>query len=217
MPKSSLDNLNNAETAMFVQSLGDVFEHSPWVTQQAAARRPFATVEALHAAMFEQVAALSFEAKRDFLCGHPELGAMAGGSDMTVDSRAEQTSIGLARMAAADSTRLEELNATYRGRFGFPFILCVRRPRRASILAEFERRIAADVETELETALQEIFYITRLRVVARVDGPGIPHVHGHLSTQVLDTLAGRPADGVRVELRDLSGDRPGTLLKAETT
>jgi 2-oxo-4-hydroxy-4-carboxy-5-ureidoimidazoline decarboxylase len=217
MSKTPLDNLNRAETMMFVRSLGEVFEHSPWVAQRAAALRPFATVEALHAAMFQQVAALSLEGKRDFLRGHPELGGATACGGMTIDSRAEQTSAGLDRMAAADTGRLDQLNATYRSRFGFPFILCVRRHSRASILAELERRIAQDVDTELETALREIFYITRLRIVARVDGPGIPHVHGHLSTHVLDTLAGRPAAGVRIELRDMSDGQPGTLLKVETT
>jgi 2-oxo-4-hydroxy-4-carboxy-5-ureidoimidazoline decarboxylase len=39
-------------------------------------------------------------------------------------------------------------NAEYRARFGFPFIICVRRHTRASIFAEFSRRLAGQPETD---------------------------------------------------------------------
>jgi len=218
MTRVLLDDLNKADAATFVRAIGDVFEHSPWVAERAAARRPIGTVEGLHAAMFGEVAAASAETKRGFVSGHPELaGKAAHSGDMTADSISEQGSAGLDRMPAGDLARFNRLNAAYRVRFGFPFVICVRRHTRASILAEFERRSAADPERELETALREIFFITRLRLDARVDGPGRPHVNGRLSTHVLDTLAGRPAAGIRVELRDISDGLPGALMKVETT
>jgi 2-oxo-4-hydroxy-4-carboxy-5-ureidoimidazoline decarboxylase len=218
MAKVALETLNKVDAAAFVQAIGEVFEHSPWVAERAAAHRPFSTVEALHGAMFAEVARAPFEAKREFVACHPELSgeAMQSGR-MTADSVSEQQSAGLDRMAAADLERFGQLNAQYRCRFGFPFVLCVRRHTRASILAEFARRVAADPESEFEAALREIFYITRLRVTERVDGPGLPKVHGHLSTHVLDTQAGRPAAGVRIELRDLSDGEPGMVLKVGIT
>lgn len=214
----SLDTLNAADTATFVQSIGDVFEHSPWIAERAAAHRPFATVEHLHAAMWAEIAHAAASSQREFVALHPELAGMAARDGaMTIDSVSEQGSTGLDRLSQPELERFNRLNRDYRARFGLPFVICVRRHTRASILSEFERRLAADPRDELTTALREIFFITRLRVDARVDGPGRPPVHGHLSTHVLDTLAGRPAAGVRVELRDISDGWPGVLMKSENT
>ena len=101
-------------------------------------------------------------------------------------------------------------------RFGFPFIVCVRRHTRPSILATFRRRLANDPAVELEAALREIGFITRLRLVDRVSGPGSPVAAGSLTTHVLDAALGRPAPGVAIELFDVTGDAPVTLATAVT-
>jgi len=218
MSRISLDALNAADTAAFVQAIGDVFEHSPWIAERAAAHRPFATVERLHAAMWAEIEGAAASTRRAFVSLHPELaGKAAREGEMTIDSVSEQGSTGLDRLSHAELERFNRLNGVYRARFALPFVICVRRHTRASILGEFERRLAAEPPDELATALREIFYITRLRVDARVDGPGRPRVNGHLSTHVLDTLAGRPAAGVKVELRDISDGWPGVLMKQEIT
>ena len=105
---------------------------------------------------------------------------------------------------------------TYRERFGIPFIICVRRHTRDSILDRFERRLANNAETELATALHEIGLITRLRLVALVDGPGVPRTVGHLSTHVLDTMRGRPAQGVKVALYEVGASARGLLTQTTT-
>lgn len=218
MNRISLDTLNSAGTAAFVQAVGDVFEHSSWIAERAAMHRPFATVERLHSAMWAEIAGAAAATQREFIALHPELaGRAAREGEMTFDSVCEQGSAGLDRLSQAELERFNRLNHDYRLRFGFPFVICVRRHTRASILSEFERRLAADPQDELATALREIFLITRLRVDERVDGPGRPPVHGHLSTHVLDTLAGRPASGVKLELRDISDGCPGVLMKSERT
>jgi 2-oxo-4-hydroxy-4-carboxy-5-ureidoimidazoline decarboxylase len=168
--------------------------------------------------MFAEIAGAPAATRRELVARHPELaGKEALRGEMTSDSAGEQSSAGLHRLSQAEIDRFDRLNRAYRDKFGFPFVICVRRHTRASIHAEFERRIAADPDGELKTAMQEIFYITRLRIDARVDGPGKPQVHGHLSTHVLDTVSGRPAAGVRLELRDISDGWPGTLIKVEIT
>jgi 2-oxo-4-hydroxy-4-carboxy-5-ureidoimidazoline decarboxylase len=218
MDRISLDTLNSAGAAAFVQTIGDVFEHSPWIAERAATHRPFATVEGLHAAMWAEIAGATAATQREFIGRHPDLaGQAARDGEMTLDSVSEQGSAGLDQLSPAELQRFNRLNRDYRTRFALPFVICVRRHTRASILSEFERRLTADPQAELATALREIFYITRLRVDARVDGPGKPRVHGHLSTHVLDTMAGRPAAGVFVELRDISDGYPGILMKCEKT
>jgi 2-oxo-4-hydroxy-4-carboxy-5-ureidoimidazoline decarboxylase len=95
-------------------------------------------------------------------------------------------------------------------------MICVRRHSRDSILAQFERRLGNDAATEFAAALQEVFYITRLRVAGKVTGEGMPLVNGRLSTHVLDTHAGRPAVGIAIELYEFAGEKAHCIETAIT-
>jgi 2-oxo-4-hydroxy-4-carboxy-5-ureidoimidazoline decarboxylase len=212
-----LEALNEAERGTFVAVLGNIFENAPWVAERVAALRPFATVADLHRAMMEAVAMSGTAQQLDFIRGHPELGSKVGQApSMTAQSRSEQGGLGLDRLSESEFARFNELNAAYRSRFGFPFIICVRRHTRDSILSEFARRTGNTPQQELAAALEEIGHITRLRLVAAVDGPGKPKTDGRLSTHVLDTVSGRPAAGVRIVLTE-RGASAESILRETTT
>ena len=197
----TLDELNASDRDGFVGTLGGIFEHAPWVAERAHNGRPFATVADLHAAMLQQVGAAGEADQLALIRGHPELaGKVARVGAMTAESRQEQGSLDLDRLSEAEFARFERLNAAYRQRFGFPFIICVRRHTRDSILDSFERRLGNSPAAERATALAEIAHITRLRLVDAVEGPGKPKTDGRLSTHVLDTAGGKPGAGIRVEL-----------------
>ncbi len=213
----TLDNLNRMDAADFVASVGDAFELAPWVAEAAAARRPFETVTALHAGMMTAVYAADPARQLGFLRGHPDLaGKAARAGEVTDDSRQEQASAGLDALPEEEYVRFHRLNDAYMAKFGFPFIICVRRHTRDSILAQFERRLANDAAVERPAALREIFYITRLRLAAKVEGPGMPQVDGRLSTHVLDTHAGRPAQGIAIELVEFAGRQEFVVARAVT-
>ncbi|WP_336487397.1 2-oxo-4-hydroxy-4-carboxy-5-ureidoimidazoline decarboxylase [Methylobacterium nigriterrae] len=214
----SLDALNAAPAAEFTAHLGAVFEHAPWVAEAAAARRPFATVEALFSALREAVAAAPEARRLALLTGHPELaGRAARAGRIAQASIAEQAAAGLDRLSEAEFARFEALNAAYRERFGLPFILCVRRHGRASLLRRFEARLASDPETERRSAEAEVLRIAALRLDALVTGAGALRVAGRLSTHVLDTVRGGPAMGVAVELAELvSATESVVVARAET-
>jgi 2-oxo-4-hydroxy-4-carboxy-5-ureidoimidazoline decarboxylase len=76
--------------------------------------------------------------------------------------------------------------------------------------------VARDEAAEFAQAMQEVFYITRLRIAAKVTGEGVPQVNGHLSTHVLDTHAGRPAAGLAIALYEMAGERYHRLTTAIT-
>ncbi len=201
----------------FVAHLDGVFEHAPWVARSVLAGRPFASVDALHAALMATLHALPEAELLALLCGHPELaGAQARSGAMTADSVAEQGGLALASVDAAAAAHWDALNAAYRARFGFPFILCIRRHSRASALRTFERRLAHDRATELQAALAEIGRISRLRVAARLLDHGLTNITGRLSTHVLDLSRGRPAPGMRIELLEIGADGPRRLVDALT-
>jgi len=213
----SLDGLNRMASGDFSAAVGDTFELAPWVAEAACARRPFATVTALHEAMMGAVRAAPRDRQLAFVCGHPDLaGKAARAGALTEESRHEQASVGLDTLSEEDFVRFHRLNDAYKARFGFPFIVCVRRHTRDSILTQFERRLQHDAATEFATALQEISFITRLRLAAKVTGEGMPWVNGRLSTHVLDTHAGRPAVGVAIELYEFAGDRAHRIATATT-
>lgn len=214
---TTLDALNAADVAGFVAALGTVFEDAPWVAGRAAAARPFPTVVALHAAMFSVIEAADPDQQTAFLAGHPDLaGAAARRRAMGAFSTGEQAALGLDALDEARFAQFEAMNREYRDRFGIPFILCVRRHTRASVLACFARRLHGTVDAERAAALREVFLITRLRVAALVQGPGMPEVAGRLSTHVLNTALARPAAGVPVELFEIDGDQALPLARGVT-
>ncbi len=199
-----LDYLNTCAPEDFVSALGEIFEHSPWVAQGAEARRPFPTIAALHDAMVEVVRSAPPERKLAFLQAHPELGSKLGRTPaLTQSSRDEQGSLGLDRLSDEEFEQFNQLNGLYREKFGFPFIICVGRHTRDSILRQFERRVGNEKDAEFANAINEIGLIARLRLVASVDGAGKPRTEGRLSTHVLDNVRGGPAAGIRVALYEI--------------
>jgi len=207
----TLESLNLLPVSGFVDAVGDVFEHAPWVAEGAAGKRPFPTVAALHAAMLDTVKSSPAERQLAFIRAHPELGSKVKRADLTADSQAEQGGLGLDRLSEAEFTRFTKLNAAYRDKFGIPFIICVRRHTRDSILRQFQRRLDNDSATARQAALDEIALITRLRLVGKVDGPGKPKTEGRLSTHVLDNVSGKPAQGVAISLYEI-GESARSLL-----
>jgi 2-oxo-4-hydroxy-4-carboxy-5-ureidoimidazoline decarboxylase len=212
----TLSSLNALPASSFVAALGQVFEHAPWVAEAVAHDRPYATVTALHDAMTKAITKAPPERQSAFIAGHPELGSRIRRTELTQDSQVEQGGLGLDRLSAEEFDRFSRLNAAYRDKFVIPFVICVRRHTRDSILRQFEVRLAHDVDAERQAALREIGLITRLRLVALVDGPGVPVTTGRLSTHVLDTVAGRPAPGVKITLHEI-GASARSLLKDTVT
>jgi 2-oxo-4-hydroxy-4-carboxy-5-ureidoimidazoline decarboxylase len=139
-----------------------LFEHSLWVEARADARPSSGD---RHADLMAVVHAATPEEQLALIRAHPELaGKAAVDGGLTEASAAEQASAGLDRLTQAEYDRFHALNAAYRQKFGFPFIICVRRTDKAGILAAMERRLANDRDTEIAAALDEIGEIVRLRL-----------------------------------------------------
>jgi 2-oxo-4-hydroxy-4-carboxy-5-ureidoimidazoline decarboxylase len=218
MDRVTLDLLNAANRGAFVAALGAVMEHAPWIADEAFAARPFLSVSSLYQSMVRAVRNASDERQLAFIKGHPELaGKVAREAVLTADSAAEQRSVGLDRLTEEEFATFQRLNDSYRAKFGFPFVICVRRHGKDSILRQFSRRLENNISAERETALSEIFHIAALRLDQRVDGPDRLNVHGKLSTHVLDTHAGRPAAGVAIEFCEIMANGTSlVLVRAKT-
>jgi OHCU decarboxylase len=166
MPESAtLAALNDATPAAFVATLGTIYEHSPWVAQRSLTKRPFSDIAALATAMASIVAQATEAEQTALILAHPDLaGRLARAGALEAASAGEQAGLGLDRLSDAEFDRFDQLNTAYRTRFGFPFIIAVKRHTRASVLAAFEARLNHDHATERATALREIDLIARLRL-----------------------------------------------------
>ena len=205
MSQKTLSDLNACSRGDFVAALANIFEYSPWIAEQAASARPFAGVKQLFEAMKAAVDRAAPELRLALIKAHPDLANKTQrAAGLTAESSAEQNSAGLDRLSDAEYEAFERVNNAYRSKFGFPYIVCVRRHTRDSILRDFERRLPNDAKAETETSVEEICRIAALRLDQLVTSDDRLAVHGRLSTHVLDTHSGRPAAGVAVELVELS-------------
>ena len=156
-----LADLNARDKKAFVLALGWIFEDSPWLAERAWERRPFASLDALHAAMTQIVADADEGEQLALLRAHPDLGTRAHISDA---STGEQRGAGLDRLTPEEFARLQRLNDDYRGRFGFPFLFAVKGSTKHEVLAALESRVARTREEEFAEALQQVYKIARFRL-----------------------------------------------------
>ena len=140
---------------------GPLFEHSPWVAEDAYAKGPFASDDEVYAALEAALYEAPRERQLALIRAHPDL---AGRVKMTPDSQREQSGAGLDRLTPDEYEAFMRANTAYRERFGMPFVICVGEHDKASILAAAQERVANDPETEVETALREVAKIARLRL-----------------------------------------------------
>src|SRR5213080_3474985 len=205
MPRTTISDFNACSREDFVAALANIFEYSPWIAEHAASARPFAGVHQLFNAMKAAVDRAPHELRLALIKAHPDLANKTQrAAGLTAESSAEQNSAGLDQLSDAEYVAFERVNNAYRAKFGFPYIVCVRRHTRDSILRDFERRLPNDAQAEAETSIGEICRIAALRLDQLVASEDKLPVHGRLSTHVLDTHSGRPAAGIAVELTELS-------------
>jgi OHCU decarboxylase len=163
--KHRIDHINKMEESTFVSTFGAVYEHSLWVAKGAWQRRPFASLDALHAVMDEVVQRAGPTQQTILIKAHPELaGRLARSGQLTAESRSEQAQAGLTSLSEDLTRRMLELNHAYQQKFRFPFIICARLNNVGTILQAMENRLAHSEETEFKTALQEISKIAKLRL-----------------------------------------------------
>ncbi len=166
----TLDQLNAASAADFVALLDGTYEHSPWIAERAASARPFASLAALKVALARVVREASVDEQLGLIRAHPELaGKAAVAGELTAESTNEQQKAGLTACTPEEFAQLQQLNAAYNARFGFPFILAVRGPRgtgftRQDIIATFERRLRAHPDVERAECLRQIHRIAEIRL-----------------------------------------------------
>ncbi len=161
----SLSQLNAADCQSFTQLLADIFEHSPWIPRRAWEERPFESVTNLHAKMTALVDAASVDEQLALLKAHPDLaGKEAQEGSLTDLSSREQAHVGMNALSADEMAEVGLLNAQYREKFGFPFIIAVRDNTKQDIFRKWRQRLSNDLSTETQACLEQVYLIAKLRL-----------------------------------------------------
>lgn len=170
MPKKlSITDINQMPTQQFIESLGSIFEHSPWVAEAAFDLRPFESIAQLHTAMVSIVDQSLPEQRMTLIRNHPELaGEEASAGTLTSDSLKEQSGAGLDQCTAEEFARLNELNLAYQQKFEFPFIIAVTGLNKIGIIEALALRLSNALDVEFNTCLAEINKIGKIRLDALI-------------------------------------------------
>lgn len=164
-PTITLAALNACDQAGFVEAIGFVFENTPWIAAATWSQRPFASREQLHRALCATMYAATEAQQVALIQAHPDLvGRAALAGTLGPESTSEQAAAGLNQLSPAEIAEFNRLNAAYRTKFGFPFVICARENKKESILAGFQARLPNDRSQEIATALHEISKIVWLRL-----------------------------------------------------
>ena len=171
----TLEQLNAASPAEALALLDGLYEHSPWIAEEALAQRPFRSLAHLKHALAQVVRTAELDAQLALIRAHPELAGKAMvAKSLTAESTNEQNKAGLTQCTPEEFERIQQLNAAYNERFGFPFILAVRGPRgtglpKQEIIDTFARRLDNHPEFELAEALRNIHRIAEIRLGDKFD------------------------------------------------
>jgi len=166
----TIDQLNTAPLPDVAAALDGLYEHSPWIVERTLVQRPFLSLAHFKHALVQTVKAGGRVAQLDLIRAHPELAGKAMvAKTLTAESTNEQGKAGLTDCTPEEFARIQQLNADYNARFGFPFILAVRGPRgtglnKAQIIEAFGRRVHHHPDFELAEALRNIHRIAEIRL-----------------------------------------------------
>ena len=188
----SLNQLNSAPPAEAAQMLDGLYEHSPWIAGQAVTQRPFRSLAHLKHTMVKVLNAAGRDAQLALIRAHPELAGKAMvNKSLTAESTHEQGKVGLTDCTPEEFARIQQLNADYNAKFGFPFILAVRGARgtglsKQQIIDTFERRLHGHPGFELQECLRNIHRIVEIRLN---DKFGVEPIIGNLVWDWHEALA----------------------------
>ncbi|EAX08423.1 ureidoimidazoline (2-oxo-4-hydroxy-4-carboxy-5-) decarboxylase [Homo sapiens] len=160
-----IEKVNSMDLGEFVDVFGNATERCPLIAAAVWSQRPFSDLEDLEKHFFAFIDALAQSGQEGILRCHPDLaGSELQRGTLTAESQREQSGAGLRSLGADERLRLAELNAQYRARFGFPFVLAARFSDRTAVPRELARRLLCPSAQELRTALGEVKKIGSLRL-----------------------------------------------------
>jgi beta-ureidopropionase / N-carbamoyl-L-amino-acid hydrolase len=170
MNTQSINTINVVSAQAALDTLGTLYEHSPWVVERALAARPFKSLHHFKVVLTSVLDAATKKEQLALIRAHPELAGKAMVTQtLTDESTNEQSQAGLTHCTPEEFLKIQSMNAAYNAKFGWPFILAVRGPRgtgltKAQIISTFERRLAYPLDYEFAECIRQINRIAEIRL-----------------------------------------------------
>ncbi|XP_015606082.1 2-oxo-4-hydroxy-4-carboxy-5-ureidoimidazoline decarboxylase [Cephus cinctus] len=161
----SIAEVNALPLEQFDWLFGNVVEHCPEAARAVVSKRPFVNKEALKKSFDDYLENLDDTGKESVLLKHPDLaGKLAEVGKLTQESSNEQKSAGLDALTKEEKQTLNNYNYLYKEKFQFPFVICARRNKVATIFEGIENRLKNSRTEELNTGINEVKKICRIRI-----------------------------------------------------
>ncbi len=169
-PRNVIILLSNFQQNSFVERYGGLYEHSPWIAEAAWLHLNSVsqcTLTELATELKSAVETAEQSSKLSLIRAHPDLvGKAAVQGELTEESTTEQASARLDQCTPEEFQRFNELNSAYKEKFGFPFVMAVRKSNRVEILKAFSTRLDNTAEDEFRAAIDNIHDIAWMRLLA---------------------------------------------------
>ena len=157
----TIDNINDLNKSDFLSIFGNVFEKTESVASEAFESKPFKNFEDIVLKMLNIYENYEKNKILEILNAHPEL---AVAKKMTSESISEQASAKLDNCSKEELEEFERLNADYKKKFGFPFIIAVKGKNKSEILNNFRNRIKNNFKIEFDEAKIQVKKIASARL-----------------------------------------------------
>ena len=151
----------------FIKHYGSLYENSPHIALAIYETHRLDTLSPLEilSLMKDYVNKMDHESKMNLILEHPELGMKKGQKDnLTAYSKKEQSRAGLDSLSGSEYNLLSRLNKDYMNKFKFPFIIAVSGLNKEEVFGNIQVRLQNTIETEFNTALEEIHKIAEIRL-----------------------------------------------------
>ena len=155
------------EQEKFIKHYGSLYENSPHIALAIYESHRLDTLSPLEILnlMKDYVNKMDHESKMNLILEHPELGMKKGQKDnLTAYSKKEQSRAGLDSLSGSEYNLLSRLNKDYMNKFKFPFIIAVSGLNKEEVFGNIQVRLQNTIETEFNTALEEIHKIAEIRL-----------------------------------------------------
>ena len=159
-----LNKINKLSQTEFTEVFGNIFENASWIAEKLYKQKPFKDFQDLSKKMIIIFESADNENKLKILNPHPDLADKAKIGSLTPESNQEQSRAGLNHCSEEEFNEFKNLNIKYKKKFGFPFIIAVKKRNKIEILDNFRKRILSDKKIEFNNAIEQVKKIAILRL-----------------------------------------------------
>ena len=156
--------INEISKKEFILIFKNIFEKCDWIAEELYNFKPFNDFNELENKIYEIFNRLNDKKKLEIIINHPDLADKAKIRTLTLDSFNEQSNSELDQCSENEFNQFQNLNKTYKKKFGFPFIFAISGKKKKEILTNFKKRIYSQRNNEFKEAIKQVKKIAKFRL-----------------------------------------------------